>query len=136
MRGPLIVFAWLALLSVAPASATGQQASPGSTSFISYDDFTNLSDQAQRPRFAALTGENQSHLVRTHAELYAKPVASALVAQEASLTQRLACTLGRDKTREAFELMRVDAAPAPESGVIDRVIDHVLAWFSDCVLPR
>jgi len=166
MRGPLIALAWLALLSVVPASASGQHAAPGSTSFISYDEFTNLSDQAQRPRFAGLTAENQSHLVRTHAErwlhvhrgelsasqiqiveetiafltpeVYAKPQATALVAQEASLTQRLACTLGRDKAREAFKLMRVDAAPAPESGVIDRVIDHVMAvmaWFSDCVMP-
>jgi hypothetical protein len=129
-------------------------------------EFLGLSAEAQRPRFAGLTAENRSFLVRTHAErwlrahrdelsasqiqvveeaiafftpeLYANPGATASAEQEASLKQRLACSLGRDRTGQAFTLTPPDSpsAPAPEPGVIDRAIDRVLAWFSDCVMPQ
>jgi hypothetical protein len=161
MPGRLIAFAWLALVSVAPAPASGQAAA-GRTSFISYDEFTSLGDQAQLHRFAGLSAESKSHLVRTHAgrwlnahraelsasqiqvveeaiafltpEFYADPGAATTVAHEASLKQRLACALGRDRAGQAFMVRRRHSAPAPapESGVIARV----LAWFSDCVVPR
>jgi hypothetical protein len=87
----VLPIAALIVLAFAGAAAREfrQAGAPAMVPMTAYDDFTKLSDEDRRARFASISAENKAMIMRTHVELWLRHNRERLTASEIAVFQEM-----------------------------------------------
>lgn len=143
----VVLFGLTGALQVPPGQA--------SEAAVSYESFMQLDAQVREERFGAMSPENKSLIMRTHAETWLAKNRARLSTSQVALVQDaiefLSPELYRNPTDPGFdekgrELEKAFRCALPRSDVMELFgatrssvpraswLDDIWAWFEDCVV--